>query len=142
MIDKILFFSLVVIITIAGTLLFYNFFIVLDVEEIGIDLTIGDHIGFNIDTDAIHFGTLPKGAEGKRKITIENKFDRTVRTNIKIGKDISKFISVSENNFKLKANEEKNVTFIAKAPLDEEFRMYNSTVRIFFTRIWGKFQTK
>lgn len=128
-------FSLAIIISISLTLLVYHFFIVLDVKEIGIDFVVSDHSGFNIDTDAIHLGTLQHGAEGKRNITIQNIRHIPIKAHIKIIGDIKDYVYVSENHFKLMPGKAKDISFIAPVPYGQELGLYNGTVRIVFTRI-------
>jgi hypothetical protein len=124
----------VVVITAVSFILFYSYYMVLQVREIKMQLTIGDHIGFNVDTDALYFGTIPPGGIGNREIHIKNENYTQVKVNIKIFGPARKWIQVTNNNFILKKGESKDITFYSYVPKNIAYGIYNGEIKIIFTK--------
>src|SRR3989344_258342 len=73
------------------------------------DIIVGNHIGFNLDNDMLHFGTVPKGENSKRSVVIRNTGEKS-KVRIKAFGEISDFIYASDNNFILLPEESKEIT--------------------------------
>lgn len=108
--------------------------IFLEAHDIPMDVNVGSGIGFNTDTDAIHFGTIPRGNMGSRNITIENSEHASARILIKTYGEISGWVDVSENNFVLKKGEKRDVKFTIILPEGIEKKKYSGTARIMLMR--------
>jgi hypothetical protein len=117
------------------TSLFYSFLKIDDVKHIPMDITVGDHIGTNVDADALHFGMVMKGGCSDRRITIKHEFDFPQKVVINVIGELQGWTSVDVNDFILDKNEEKEVKFKVCAPpeaiMDKE---YTSTARIILMR--------
>ncbi len=85
--------------------LFY-FLIIVDIKTYDYTFNVGDHTGFNVDNDKFYFGTLMQGSNSVRFFTIKNE-EYDARYIIKAYGDFSDKLWISENNFKLKKEEEK-----------------------------------
>ena len=105
-----------------------------DYQELNFDFKIGNNLGFNLDSDAIHFGTMFQGDEAKRNIVIKNDNCVKCLVNLKI-KGNSEWISVSDNNFVLKKDETKEIEVKLNPPNDAELKEYFGTLKIYFWRI-------
>lgn len=125
--------SLIIIVILL--LLSLNFFIkdrLIDKKEVGINLNVGNHIGFNVDNNAIYFGTIIPGNYGSRNMTFVSDYDFDVKIKIKIDSEFKDWYEVSDNNFILKKNEEKEIIILVNVPLDAEMKEYNSTLNAYF----------
>jgi len=75
-----------------------------------VDYTVGDYSGFNLDEDAIHFGTILPETTVKRKFVINTDKKVLVKMNINGLKDIK----LTERSVFLEANESKKIELILK----------------------------
>src|SRR3989344_7536237 len=113
-------------------ILFYFIFIV-DVQRYRVNANFGDHLGFNLDNDAIYFGTLIIGTEAKKSITIYNSNNYTVKVRNYLFGDLNKYVFKTNNKSYLEPYEYYDMELVAKS--DGSIRgAYNSTLIIFFTR--------
>ena len=123
------------ILSIALVLVFYSFFKVVHIEEIGMDITVGDHIGMNSDNDALHFGMVMKGACAHRNIIVKHEFDFPVKVSTRISGELGKWTLVDNNNQVIKNGEEIEVSFHVCPPREAEYEDYTGTARVFFERV-------
>jgi hypothetical protein len=131
------FIILCVVIVISIPLFSYIFLInsnVLEIRELDTDVTVHNSIGFNLDSDALHFGIVPPGGVGNRNITITNNFNQDCIVNIKFQGEMSDWLDVSENNFELKQNEKKDLKFVIKPPEYMGKKDYNSKIIMIFLK--------
>jgi hypothetical protein len=112
--------------------------LVFDMYEVKMDIKVIEEniVGLNVDTDAIHFGKMQRGSEGIRNITLANNDANPHLIKIKAFGNISNFISVSENNFIINPNTSKNLSVIAKPPLDSLAGYYEGTLQVLFLNIY------
>ncbi|MDD5332013.1 MAG: hypothetical protein PHE43_04330 [Candidatus Nanoarchaeia archaeon] len=125
---------IVVPVTILVMTILYNTYVVLDVEIIPIEVNVNDNLGFNLDSSALIFGTIPPGNLGSRSIVVSNLKYSSSNVNIKVKGELKNWIYVSENNFNLNKEESKELEFKLLIPKDAEKRIYNSELRIITTR--------
>lgn len=105
-----------------------------DFKTLEIRLTVGSHLGFNVDTDKLYLGTVPRGNTALRQVMIENnEYEKSI-IRIKILGELKDWVTVSENNFVLKKGESKNVEIEAIVPENAERKDYDSRLVIIFTR--------
>jgi len=95
---------------------------------------VGDMYGFDLNSSALTFGMLVPGGTSSRGINLVNKYNREIKVDIYSEGDITKFIQVSENNFILKENEAKSVSFTATAPLDAPLGTYEGVISIIISK--------
>ena len=127
----------VAMIVIFSVILFYNYYIYVNTQEVGMDVTIGDKIGFNADKDALHFATLMPGQTGKKGINITNNFDTSIKVQIYVFGNISSLASISENNFLLGPNETKIIDISLRIPSNTKKGDYEGTLKATYTqKLW------
>lgn len=107
---------------------------VLEKKILPAKVIVGDMYGFDLNSSALIFGMLMPGGSSSRSINLENKYNQKIKVNIYSEGDIKKFILVSENNFILKENETKSISFSVNAPLDAHFGTYEGKVYIIITK--------
>lgn len=107
-----------------------------ETHTLKMDLKVGTYAGINIDTDALHFGTVPKGKVGSlaREVVVEN--NDNVRRNVFISAsgELAPYVGLSEDEFTLDpfANKTVEVTLIVPPGLDSG--SYNGTLTITLKR--------
>ena len=117
--------------TIIGVVTYvYIFNDLMGYKEYPVDYVIGDYVGFNLDEDAIHFGTLIQGVIATRKIEISTNEDANVRIYFK---DLD-YVGVEENAFFLTANEVKEIELVAAPPIDAKPRYYVGKMIVIYTK--------
>jgi len=104
--------------------------IYLDKKEIYASFTASDKMGFDLNSTALTFGFLNPGNSASREILLENRFEKELNVKIIVKGDISKFLKVSEENFKLMPQESKKIGFNVYAPKDILLKKYEGKVII------------
>ncbi|MEW6063215.1 MAG: hypothetical protein AB1571_02500 [Nanoarchaeota archaeon] len=136
-INKYLFYILIIFVFISIIWAIYtDLFIdtnVYRIIELEMDLKVGDYVGFNVNTDKIYFGIVPKGASSKRIITITNF---NISSNIIIEKkgEFADWVYLDEKTFLMKPNEIKNITVTVTVPKNAKYGNYTSKLKILFAR--------
>ncbi len=103
----------------------------LSYEQIPIQLTVSDDVGFNVGTDALYFGSVPPGSSAHRVIHVRNDRFLFGRVNIKVFGEVAAWTSVTDNNFYLANNEIEDVRISVRIPADASHRDYNGTLRVY-----------
>jgi hypothetical protein len=97
-------------------------------KEIPIDFKVEEHLGFNPDKDALHFGTLIPGYSGFRNFDIQNLECKKCRVVLKTD---SNWINIDKNNFVLSQNEKETIYVYLNVPADAKIGQYNNTLKIY-----------
>jgi len=127
---KFLLFSLVSLIVIVGVLVFYSAKTIVGFTEYSVDYSIGDYVGFNLDGDAIHFGTVTSDFKEKRSLVVSTDRDVDVRIYVY---DIDG-ITIDENKFFLGTGEEKTVNIMLDVPLNAETGKYSGKIIVIYRK--------
>ena len=107
-----------------------------EIIMINMDLSVEDSniIGMNSDTDALHFGTFPRGSSSTRKLEIANNKDYLLFVNINISGNFAEWVNISQNNFILMPKENVRIEFKATVPEDAAYKVYDGTAYIVLRR--------
>jgi len=103
--------------------------------EYNMDLGVNSYTGFNVDTDAIHLGTIMPGSTAKRNLFIANSNEVLTFVRITVEGNLSQWAQVGDNNFFLLGNANKTVSIWATAPADAAYGNYTATVSIITKRL-------
>ncbi len=126
----------ITLISITTTILFYSFYVIENVREFDMSLIVGDHAGFDVDTEKLSFGmVMPAGSSCTRYIFISNKKDYPLKVYINFYGNFADWVSVSDNYFVLKPDEEKKLSFTANAQKDAVYGNYTGKARFIFKRV-------
>ncbi len=114
-----LFIILAFVVLICSLIAYFYLAGMFEYEKIKMDVTLGDHVGLNLNTDAVHFGNIDikKLGELTREVVITNNADVPKKVYLfKTGK-ISKWISFSKTSYLIKSwqNETIAITFTIPA---------------------------
>lgn len=82
------------------------------VESMPYDFIVKDNIGFNLDSDYMHFGGGPNGATLERSMTLFS--DRPAKVSITWEGEGN--LNVNKNNFKIAPNVSESITFYLVIP--------------------------
>lgn len=108
--------------------------IVQEFKTLDIQLTVANHLGFNVDTDRLYMGTVFRGNTASRKVLIENKEYEKSIARLKVFGELKDWTTVSENNFILKKGESKIIEITVNVPENAQLKDYNSRLILTFTR--------
>ncbi|MBI4739489.1 hypothetical protein HY772_08185 [Candidatus Woesearchaeota archaeon] len=105
-----------------------------EVQELRMDITIGNYTGVNLDHDGIHFGTSKKGEERAitREVIVINNSTYNKKVAIEVVGNISKLISVSDNYLILPPDSNRSVLISAKVRREAEYGTYTGILRAVF----------
>ena len=142
-IKKFLFLLIIaVILSISFTYLFYNLYSYnnkiyyrdVKIDEINMSLEVPvskRSYGVNIDTDAFHFGRLPRGAGATRHLNVTNYHNFSVFFYmVKDNSNLSEIVGIGPNNFILKPFEYRTVNVAAQVPKGFKSGNYSGKVGI------------
>jgi len=125
----------IALISITATILFYSFYIIADVREFNMGLIVGNRTGFDVDTEKLSFGMIMPTSSSTRYIVLSNKKDYPLNVYVNFYGNFAEWVSVSENYFVLKPDEEKKLSFTASAPRDAAYGNYTGKARFVFKRV-------
>ena len=112
----------------------FFYFKSIEVKELKMDaeVTCPKCAGFNLNTDAVHFGKVPLGGSAVRNITIQGD-SKNHKVVLKAYGELAKWVSTTQNDFKLNAWETRgDIALVLKVPKDAEMRKYEGTLKIYF----------
>jgi hypothetical protein len=117
----------------AVTALMWNYGIA-EVKDIPMSFYVENIGAMNVDTDAVYFGSVPRGSSSLRDIHVQSDEDMLV-TAVALG-NISSVVTISENNFMVGPGTKKTLTLTATAPIDDPYiTAYTGTLRLYFRRV-------
>jgi len=87
-----------------------------ETQELKMDVIVGNYTGINLDTDAVHFGTIKKEdpALRMREVVIINSYNESKEVFLSVDGKLSKWAALSENHFILSPNENKSIEVTLK----------------------------
>ena len=92
-------------------------------------------VGFNVDTDALHFGAFPAGYEIYRPIGVHNEMDKEVVVLMSFSGDLAGWMHIEEGNrMVLKPNTDKNATVYMTVPMDAEADTYTGQLNLVYKK--------
>ena len=105
------------------TIMVYSFYVIEEIKTIDMYLKVDDYVGINVDTDALHFGTVSPGGSGTRSVFLSNNYGKSLKVEIKVYGDLAEFVSV-EKSLVLSKNETKKISFTASIPKNALYGNY------------------
>jgi len=94
-------------------------------------LVISDFYGFDINGTALIFGVLMPGGSSSRSVSISNNYGHDIRVRAYVSGNISDFVFMDENDFIVRKNEARNISFVARVPFNASLGTYEGEVSIF-----------
>ncbi len=128
---------LLLIIFVLGIFLFnnlLNYLLVLEKQELDVNVIVMNRTGLSINGTALVFGGVIPGGSSTKKINITNTHGQDVRVKIYTKGEMKESLIISENNFILEKEENKEIIFTISIPRGTEYREYNSKVIIVIQR--------
>ena len=130
MAKKYIFFILLfIVLFIVVYIIFYNILLV-DVSRLKYDFRVSEHIGFNADTDYLHFGTVFSGSFAQRSFTVNNHKCNLCKVKIDVIGENKNWVSVLESSFNIYGNETKAVLATLNVPADASVGNYTGYIII------------
>jgi len=106
----------------------------LDIQKRKIDVRVEDKVGFDVGTDAFHYGIIGPGNSGFRQFEVTNKKDFDMLVRITFEGEIASWMSVSEKEFLLKPGERNGLTLTMIIPEDAVYGNYTGELVSVFLR--------
>ena len=105
-----------------------------ELREIPMDIRLGDNVGFILDWDMLHFGTIRMPGIAHRNVTIENSYPHDVRVIIKFSGDMAGWTHAKPSNFVMGTDEIRSIEFSANPSSGMAFGNYTGTAYLYFTK--------
>jgi len=109
--------------------------VILEKAKIPASLSVGDVIGFDINTDKLSFGTITVGASSMRTLKIDNNYNFPVRVEIDIEGNIKDFFSINEIIF-LDVGESKEINLSTNVLTEKKEGNYSGNFIITIKKSW------
>ncbi|MFH0868729.1 MAG: hypothetical protein V1839_00725 [archaeon] len=98
-------------------------------EQMDIIVSTGKMIGFDVGTDAVHFGKVPANNEARRKFIVssgESKLDAVVQ----FSGDIGSWVTASPQKFSMEPGETQEIMLVAHVPPGTEPGKYYGKMQV------------
>ena len=103
---------------------------VLEIQTLTTDIIVGESIGFNADTDAVHFGKVLPGGTASRIINITHGYDHDVKITLSSEGNISQWIYYDPNVFTLPPSTMQSLKIMIQVPSSAELGYYAGNIYI------------
>lgn len=103
------------LLTASAVFSFYQFYLIEDIKELDMDVIVSDHIGFDVGTDALHFGMTMPGATSSRKVTLSHGSEKALKVFIRFSGDLKNWVT-SDNDFIIEPGEKREIEFTLHTP--------------------------
>jgi uncharacterized membrane protein len=100
-----------------------------ETKEMHVAVVSERHVGINLDTDKIYFGSLPAGGSAARNITISNEGSKK-RFVLSVDGPMQSWVVASQSKFILADGERKTVTLQVSVPENTSLGNYTSNLVI------------
>ncbi len=104
-----------------------------DVVMIPMDLQVTPFIGLNVDTDALHFGGVPKGSGAFRTIILYNRGDRPRTVLLSMQGNFTAWVTLKYTTLNLDAHSFRNDTVYVNVPQNATEGKYQGTLKIIYS---------
>jgi hypothetical protein len=125
----------VILLAVVSASLFYSNYVVLEVRNIPVRISVGETPFLNTKTDLpLDFGKTKPAGSSSRHTNITNTYGFPVRVSLVPGGDIWEWISFSEDSFTIGTGETRRVTTQITVPEGEPYGDYTGFVDILIRR--------
>ena len=101
---------------------------ILEKRQIYARIIVSDHYGFDLNGTALTFGMTRPGGSSHRDLIIKNEYNKDVYVESYVKGEIRDFISISDNDFVLRSDETKKLSFVVLIPEATEYGNYTGFV--------------
>ncbi|MFH1399344.1 MAG: hypothetical protein ABIG95_04510 [Candidatus Woesearchaeota archaeon] len=122
------------LLSITATLVFYSHYMIYDAKELALDVKVADHMGFNTDTDALHFGIVKSPGAATRFLNISHKYTKPLQVNIQVTGIAGSWLFIENSSFYLEPNISIILPIEINVPENIPFGQYNGSIRVMFKR--------
>lgn len=126
----------VAMLSMLGTYGIHSYIVHKDVRTVGLRVTVGDYVGFDTNTSALIFGTVPPGGQSMRFINVTHDEPYDMHVTMAVEGNISGLIRVSEQEFIVGKGESRRLKVYADPDKDIGYGDYSGTLYLYFQRVW------
>lgn len=112
----------------------YYFFIPSDVKIVPVSFSVGDRLGFDVNTSALSFGEAFPGSVSTRFLEIENTHTFPVRIHMIGTESVARFM-VFEEQLYFAPKEKKRIPITLQIPREITLQNYSGSLNIYIWRI-------
>jgi hypothetical protein len=111
------------------TYIILNFLSEQKIVDYKMQLTVGNHIGFDLNTSVITFGMVTPSSSAVRHLNLKNG-DQKNKFQILAFGDMASWIKLSENDFILQPYEKRTLNITAQVPENADLGNYTGILRV------------
>ena len=111
------------------TYIILNFLSEQKIVDYKMQLIVGNHIGFDLNTSVITFGMVIPSGNAVRHLDLKNGEQKNKFQILAFG-DLADWIKLSENDFVLQPYEKRTLNITAQVPEHANFGNYTGTLRV------------
>lgn len=126
---------IVLLLSFSATTIYYAFYVIGDIKEIPMNLSVAEFYGFDLNKEMLTMGATQPGGSAKRAVRLENTAGFPIRVQIETHGELEEWTSFSENDFILGKGEHKQIDVSVIVPGEAEYGGYTGSVRITFKRV-------
>lgn len=115
-------------------LLFFSLFAIYKVYDVDMEIDVGNHSGFNTDTDRLDFGKAAPGSSNTRTVVMSHDHSKPLLVHFKKSGNISAFVDTPDD-FYLEPGFSKELNINAVVPAEASNGHYQGSLRVYFRRI-------
>jgi len=111
------------------TYIILNFLSEQKIVDYKMQLIVGNHIGFDLNTSVITFGMVIPSGNAVRHLDLKNGEQKNKFQILAFG-DLAGWIKLSENDFVLQPYEKRTLNITAQVPKNADLGNYTGTLRV------------
>jgi hypothetical protein len=100
------------------------------IQRIPMDVQIADVVGFNLNTDAIHFGKVPPGQDAIKTVTLTNLKPYPRTADIVATGQLGAWVTTDEPRVTIPEHSNRSINLTLHAPQDSSFGVYTGTLNV------------
>jgi len=110
---------------------FYKIFLApLETRIVDAKFSVGNNIGFDLNSTSLSFGKITPGGSAKRSLKLSNEFDYAIKVRVLASRKIADYISVKEESFLIEPKTLGSIEFTLNIPRNMKLGDYSGKVLI------------
>ncbi|MCX6706858.1 MAG: hypothetical protein NT001_01815 [Candidatus Woesearchaeota archaeon] len=128
--------AIAIIIGSTVSMMFYSFYYINSIVTYDMSVVVGNHIGFDTDTDLLAFGMImPGSSSSTRFINLDNYNDYPLMVEMKKTGEIAGWVTLSKENFIMDPHSNITLSTSAAAPPNAQLGNHTGKIRAVFKRV-------
>ncbi len=133
---KVLLAGIALLILLGGLMVYFAGGTPEETKIVPMELQVGNRVAFNLDPDALRFGSTTPGGGAERILEVKNQKPYPIRVEIYASGNISMWLRAFDNRFPLEPFSARNITLNVDIPGGAAHGNYTGTLLLVSLRRW------